>query len=107
MLRSTRRVLVFAAGIGVAASACWGQGESRARAVEPRPVAGASAPVAASEIIAFVVAVEGRVDYKPSDEARFVVATKGMRLKQGGTLRTGLRSKVQFQVGAGQLFTID
>ncbi|HYE03810.1 MAG TPA: FecR domain-containing protein [Phycisphaerales bacterium] len=67
---------------------------------------GSSQPPA-SELIAVVVRVSGNVTYKPSDEAPAAPVTVGLRLPMGARLRTGVKSIVQLQIGAGQLLTID
>lgn len=77
----------------VAAAAGTAQPGASAQAEQPTPI--------------FVRAVEGKVRHKNPGEENFVDTKVGSMLQEGTEVRVGQKSSIQFQVGAGQVFSID
>ncbi|MBC7834432.1 MAG: FecR domain-containing protein [Phycisphaerales bacterium] len=110
MNSSKQTVLVVLAYVGLAASLATGGQPGNGQPPQPagnQPAGMNQVQPVVTETVAFVIAAEGRVTYAETPEAKPVRVTKGMRLKPGGVLQTGLKSAVQIQIGAAQLITID
>ncbi len=76
-----------------------------ALAQNPAPT---SVPAVAGEsLVAVVQAVEGNVRVKLTADGVWQVATVGMELREGATIRTGLKSAIRCSIGAEQMFVLD
>lgn len=75
--------------------------------VQPVETAAAAATSAASAVPIFVRAVEGKVHFRERAGGALKKVEIGTVLPEGGEVLTGLKSIVQIQIGAGQVFTVD
>lgn len=99
----------MAAGVGVFMLSASGVSlaAGTVQPVETAAASSAAATPAASAVPIFVRAVEGKVHFRERAGGALKKVEIGTVLPEGGEVLTGLKSIVQIQIGAGQVFTVD
>ncbi len=100
----------LAASVGVFVLSASGVSLAAGTVQPVESAAGSTAPAStptANSVPIFVRAVEGKVHFRERAGGALKKVELGTVLPEGGEVLTGLKSIVQIQIGAGQVFTVD